>query len=121
MKPTPLFTRRTLAIAVAAALLPVSALAQSDNTLRMPSMEVVGSKDDAIARQTGAVVVIDREQIERIQPTSTEDVLRRVPGINTKTEEESAVVSNIGIRGLSASESKSLVLEDGVPVAPVHR
>jgi len=118
MKPTPLFTRRTLAIAVAAALLPVSALAQSDNTLRMPSMEVVGSKDDAIARQTGAVVVIDREQIERIQPTSTEDVLRRVPGINTKTEEESAVVSNIGIRGLSASESKSLVLEDGVPVAP---
>ncbi|SFM37462.1 TonB-dependent receptor family protein [Halopseudomonas yangmingensis] len=118
MKPTPLFTRRTLAIAVAAALLPVSALAQSDNTLRMPSMEVVGSKDDAIARQTGAVVVIDREQIERIQPTSTEDVLRRVPGINAKTEEESAVVSNIGIRGLSASESKSLVLEDGVPVAP---
>lgn len=118
MKPTPLFTRRTLAVAVAAALLPVSALAQSDNTLRMPSMEVVGSKDDAIARQTGAVVVIDREQIERVQPTSTEDVLRRVPGINAKTEEESAVVSNIGIRGLSASESKSLVLEDGVPVAP---
>lgn len=118
MKPTPLFTRRTLAVAVAAALLPVSALAQSDNTLRMPSMEVVGSKDDAVARQTGAVVVIDREQIERVQPTSTEDVLRRVPGINAKTEEESAVVSNIGIRGLSASESKSLVLEDGVPVAP---
>jgi hypothetical protein len=35
-----------------------------------------------------------------------------------KTEEETAIVSNIGIRGLSASEAKSLLLEDGVPVAP---
>ncbi|MDP4789567.1 MAG: TonB-dependent receptor plug domain-containing protein, partial [Haliea sp.] len=39
-------------------------------------------------------------------------------GINTATEDETAIVSNLGIRGLSASESKSLILEDGVPVAP---
>lgn len=85
---------------------------------KMPALQVVGSEADSISRQTGAVIIIDREEIERIQPTSTEDVLRRVPGINVKTEEESAVVSNVGIRGLSASESKSLILEDGVPVAP---
>jgi Fe(3+) dicitrate transport protein len=59
-----------------------------------------------------------RADIERLQPTSNEDVLRRIPGINVKTEEESAVVSNVGIRGLSSSQSKSLILEDGVPVAP---
>lgn len=118
MKPTPVFTPHLLAMAIAAAALPCAALAQSENTLRLPSMEVVGSQQDSISRQTGAVVIVDREQIERIQPTSTEDVLRRVPGINAITEEETSIVSNIGIRGLSASESKSLILEDGVPVAP---
>jgi len=108
--------RNTLALAIAAALLPSTALAQAP--LRMPALEVVGTDEDAILRQTGASVVVDREQIERVQPTSTEDVLRRIPGINTKTEDESAIVSNVGLRGLSASESKSLILEDGVPVAP---
>ncbi|WP_111643122.1 TonB-dependent receptor family protein [Marinimicrobium alkaliphilum] len=107
-----------LALAIAAVLLPGSLLAQAQEPLRMPALEVVGSDEDAILRQTGASVVVDREQIERVQPTSTEDVLRRIPGVNAKTEEESAIVSNIGLRGLSASESKSLVLEDGVPVAP---
>lgn len=91
---------------------------QNNPQFKMPALEVVGSQDGNISRQTGAVILIDREEIERIQPSSTEDVLRRVPGINAKTEEESAIVSNIGLRGLSASESKTLVLEDGVPVAP---
>lgn len=91
---------------------------QNNPQFKMPALEVVGSQDGNISRQTGAVILIDRQEIERIQPSSTEDVLRRVTGINAKTEEESAIVSNIGLRGLSASESKTLVLEDGVPVAP---
>lgn len=41
-----------------------------------------------------------------------------MPGIHIKGEEETAVVANIGIRGLSAADYKSLILEDGVPVAP---
>ncbi|SDU11508.1 TonB-dependent receptor family protein [Halopseudomonas salegens] len=118
MKHTMHFSRHKVAVAIAAALLPSALIAQTSEPLRMPAMEVIGSDEESILRQTGAFVIIDREQIERIQPTSTEDVLRRIPGIHTKTEEESAVVSNIGIRGLSASEAKSLVLEDGVPVAP---
>lgn len=118
MKTTPLFARHLIALAVAAAALPASALASSDAPLTLPAIDVVGYGEDDLSRQTGAVVVISREEIERLQPSSTEDVLRRIPGINVKTEEESAVVSNVGIRGLSASEAKSLVLEDGVPVAP---
>lgn len=116
MKLKPLIVMQALAIGsysmAASAEEPVNA------EFKMPALQVVGSEADSISRQTGAVIIIDREEIERIQPTSTEDVLRRVPGINVKTEEESAVVSNVGIRGLSASESKSLILEDGVPVAP---
>lgn len=121
MRPSPArFPRQPLAIAVAASLFPVAALAQddSDRAPPMPVIEVVGKRLEDISKMTGSVVLIDREQLELIQPLSTEDALRRVPGINAKTEEETAIVSNIGIRGLSASESKSLILEDGVPVAP---
>lgn len=118
MTPTSLFQRQHLALAVAVSLLPIGASAQTQDAFRMPAMEVVGSDQSSVSRQTGAVVIVDREQIERIQPKSTDDVLRRIPGIHAVTESETAIVSNIGIRGLSASESKSLILEDGVPVAP---
>jgi Fe(3+) dicitrate transport protein len=92
--------------------------AQADRAIPMPVIEVVGKRVDDAKRLTGSVVLVDREQIEAIQPLSTEDALRRVPGINIKSEEETSIVANFGIRGLSASESKSLMLEDGVPVAP---
>ncbi|CAM3681612.1 TonB-dependent receptor family protein [Rheinheimera salexigens] len=117
-------------LAVTLALISLNTLAQQetvaiDDSVKrqtiMPTLEVIRIVGDAVPvllEQTGTVVVIDRKQIERIQPLSTEDILRRIPGINIKSEEETAIVSNFGIRGLSASESKSLMLEDGVPVAP---
>ncbi|EMR13700.1 TonB-dependent receptor [Methylophaga lonarensis MPL] len=112
---------------VSAVLMSSAAVAENTNQepqqltasrFNMPALEVVGTQEDSIERQIGAVVIIDREQIERIQPTSTQDVLRGVPGINVNSEDPTAVVSNIGLRGLSASEQKTLILEDGVPVAP---
>jgi Fe(3+) dicitrate transport protein len=104
-----------LATAVAASLLPGILPAREG---AIPVIEVIGTREDAVSRQTGAVVVLEREDLEILLPVSTEDALRRVPGVNAKSEEETAIVANIGIRGLSASESKSLVLEDGAPVAP---
>lgn len=111
-------SRRPLAIALASVLLPAAACAAEGYEVPMPEIAVVGKRLEDVSRMTGSVVLMDREQIELIQPMSTEDALRRIPGVHTKTEEETAVVANFGIRGLSASESKSLVLEDGVPVAP---
>ena len=88
---------------------------------RMPTIEVISIRGQYAPHrfdETGSVVLVTAEDIERVQPLSTEDMLRRIPGINVKGEEETSIVANFGIRGLSASESKSLVLEDGVPVAP---
>jgi Fe(3+) dicitrate transport protein len=118
-----------LSLAVALASVSLSAVAQQTTSDEssverkkiMPALEVirvVGNADQVLLEQTGTVSIISREQIEQIQPLSTEDILRRIPGINIKSEEETSVVANFGIRGLSASESKSLMLEDGVPVAP---
>ena len=111
--------RRALSLAVAAALLPLAAQASGAVGLApIPTIEVIGRGEQAIARQPGTVVILEREDIEILLPLSTEDALRRVPGVNAVSEEESSVVANIGMRGLSAAESKSLILEDGVPVAP---
>ncbi|MCC5826900.1 TonB-dependent receptor [Alkalimonas sp.] len=124
------FTPNKLAMALALSALPLTALAgealdtaDDDGAQRSsaPRIEVIRVRGNQMSHahiETGTVILINREQIDAIQPLSTEDVLRRVPGINIKGEEETSIVANFGLRGLSASESKSLVLEDGVPVAP---
>ncbi len=119
-----LFRKRLLPLALLAVHGVLATVVQADETMQvkrerpMPVIEVIGRSEDAVSRQTGSVVILTAADFDRMQPISTEDVLRRVPGINTKSEEETSIVANIGLRGLSASESKSLVLEDGVPVAP---
>lgn len=115
--------RSLLAAAISVALLPAATQAETETLgwaaqSYIPVIEVIGRSENSVARQTGTVIVIQLEDLEIMLPLSTEDALRRLPGINAKSEEETAIVSNIGIRGLAASEAKSLVLEDGVPVAP---
>ena len=94
----------------------LSSVVYADN--RLPQIHVVGTEEADIARQPGAVSMVSREDMDKAQPRSTEDALSRVPGVYIKREEESAVVANIGIRGLSSADYKTLILEDGVPVAP---
>ncbi|WP_157670753.1 TonB-dependent receptor domain-containing protein [Chitinibacter sp. GC72] len=84
----------------------------------LPSIDVVGDEQGDIGKIPGSIAVVNRQEIDRIQPQSTEDVLKIVAGISIKPEEESAIVANIGVRGLSAGDYYSLILEDGVPVAP---
>jgi Fe(3+) dicitrate transport protein len=115
-----------LSLAALPLALPLSAVAQPDASTDdrrspAPGIEVIrvtGNQQGHAYVETGTVNLIDLEEIQSIQPLSTEDVLRRIPGINIKGEEETSIVANFGLRGLSASESKSLLLEDGVPVAP---
>src|SRR5690606_37930388 len=85
---------------------------------RLPMIMVVGDSRQDVLRQPGAVSIVTLEQLQLKQPRSTEEMLRSVTGVSIKPEEESAIVANIGLRGLSASDYKTLILEDGVPVAP---
>lgn len=95
-----------------------AAAEDADDLAFLPRINVVGEVEDAAALIPGAVTVVTAEDIDQLQPRSTEDVLRRVPGVHVKSEEESAVVTNIGVRGLTAGDYKTLVLEDGVPIQP---
>ncbi|MCH8478405.1 MAG: TonB-dependent receptor [Wenzhouxiangella sp.] len=87
-------------------------------SLDLPRIRVVAPTPLSLSLTPGAVYTITQEDIDEVQPRSTEDLLRRVPGIYIKREEDSAVVTNIGVRGLPAGDYKTLVLEDGVPVQP---
>lgn len=129
MSSQPVFRLTIVATLISSALFSTAALAQAGETSNEPNgertapprIEVIRVFGQSAAHrydETGSVVILDRDFIEQMQPLSTEDILRRVPGINIKGEEETSIVGNFGIRGLSASESKSLLLEDGVPVAP---
>ncbi|WP_127471601.1 TonB-dependent receptor family protein [Thiomicrorhabdus aquaedulcis] len=111
------FALKTLLISMAAAM-SVQASAQELKKTELPRIDVVGTADNAVAKQPGSVAIVTKEELELRQPMSTQDALRNVPGVVIKPEEESAVVANIGVRGLSAADYKTLILEDGVPVAP---
>lgn len=109
-------TPSRLAVAIAFALnFPAQGIAAQ---VELPRIDVISGGEEAIAKQAGSVSIVDKAQLERIQPLSTEDALRRAPGVHIKGEEETAVVANIGIRGLNAADYKTLILEDGVPIAP---
>ncbi len=84
----------------------------------LPTILVIGSSGEDRERQPAANTVITSEALRLQQPRSTEEALRNVPGVSIKPEEETAIVANIGIRGLSSADYKTLILEDGVPVAP---
>ena len=84
----------------------------------LPTILVIGTSGEARARQPAASTVVTAEELRLQQPRSTEEALRHVPGVSIKPEEETAIVANIGIRGLSSADYKTLILEDGVPVAP---
>jgi Fe(3+) dicitrate transport protein len=111
----------TIALLGASVILPYSGtlMAQQEEAgLRLPTILVIGNNPADVSRQPGAVSLVQLEELMLRQPRSTEEALRNVPGITIKPEEESAIVANIGMRGLSSGDYKTLILEDGVPVAP---
>src|SRR3989338_9920546 len=119
----PRFALKPLVLALAGTGLlasqPLFAQGESDDSERdMPAIYVIGKEENAALRQPGAVSIVGLEEMELRQPRSTEEILRTVPGVTVKPEEESAIVGNIGMRGLSSADYKTLILEDGVPVAP---
>lgn len=109
-------------IAASIALLMVTPLASAADapsaTKALPKVVVVGTELGDAERQPGAVTIVTEEELQLLQPRSTEEALRSVPGVTIKPEEESAIVANIGVRGLSSADYKTLILEDGVPIAP---
>ncbi|QKT04078.1 TonB-dependent siderophore receptor [Ectothiorhodospiraceae bacterium 2226] len=110
---SPSFPRRTLAASIALLCAPSLAFAQS----ALPRIDVIGG-GEAVERTPGSAQVIQAETLERDQPVSTQDALRRVSGINVVETDGYGLFPRIGVRGLNPDMSKKvLLLEDGAPIA----
>ncbi|MEO7035180.1 MAG: TonB-dependent receptor [Polyangiaceae bacterium] len=78
---------------------------------------VEGIKADALKRASGSGTTIGKREIRNAQPESSAEMLRRVPGIQVRTEDPMGFRLNLGVRGLSPVRSRLILMEeDGVPV-----
>ena len=95
----------------------------SSETVLEPQPDVVhevtvrGNKADALKRASGSGTTIGEREIKNAQPESTGELLRRVPGLQLRTEDPMGLRLNLGVRGLSPTRSRLILMEeDGVPV-----
>jgi Fe(3+) dicitrate transport protein len=78
---------------------------------------VQGNKAEALKRASGSGTTIGEREIRNTQPESNAELLRRVPGLQVRTEDPMGLRLNLGVRGLSPSRSRLILMEeDGVPV-----
>ena len=97
-----------------------SALAQDEAlaALSMQPLSIIGSPEDA-AQVTGGATVITEAELERLNYTDIQRILRLVPGVAIQLEDGFGLRPNISIRGTATNRSARITLmEDGVLIAP---
>lgn len=116
-------SRHLGAVLVVAALPPLRAADTASPTMPdaapvvLETVTIVGQPDEA-ALIPGSVTVLDGETLAASRVMTTNEALRKAPGVNVRDEEGFGLRPNIGIRGLNPTRStKVLLLEDGVPLA----
>lgn len=86
----------------------------------LPGVEVIGSVQQ-LERIPGSAARLGGQQLHESRVFTTNELLRKVTGLNAREEEGLGLRPNIGVRGLNPTRStKVLLLEDGVPftIAP---
>ncbi|MCF8318990.1 MAG: TonB-dependent receptor [Sphingobacteriaceae bacterium] len=96
-----------------------SATSQSDSIrMEMPQVVIIGKKDRLFTQVPGSVSIIDPKELKQTAALTSNEVLRKIPGLNVVDEEGAGLRLNIGSRGLDPDRSRNvLVLEDGIPIA----
>ena len=91
----------------------------SDSTIiEMPQIMIIGKRDGLISKTPGSATILNARDIKQFAPLTTNELLRKVTGINVVDEEGAGLRLNISIRGLDPDRSRNvLMLEDGVPIA----
>lgn len=81
-------------------------------------VQVIGERADALQGVPGSGTVIGSEELRRADPADAAEILRRVPGLVVRQDENAGMRLDVGVRGLDATRGRRvLVLEDGVPLA----
>jgi len=86
--------------------------------LPLQPLSIIGTPEDA-AQITGGATVITDEELERLNYTDIQRILRLVPGVAIQVEDGFGLRPNISIRGTATDRSARITLmEDGVLIAP---
>jgi len=109
------FRSSTLAVAIASGLVvPVAAFA-ADASSDLDGVVVTASRTEQTQNQVlAASTVIDRAEIERLQPRSLADLLRATPGISIANNGGPGKSTSVFLRGTESDHV--LVLVDGVKI-----
>ena len=106
-------SRRVLTTALFLAC--AQAAAQDTNPTQLDKIVVTATRTAQAEDETlASVTVIDREQIDRLQPASLPELLRGMPGIAIANNGGPGKQSSVFVRG--ASGSQVLVLIDGIRI-----
>jgi Fe(3+) dicitrate transport protein len=110
----------SLALCAGGAAAQQSAIAQTPTTaqqrLEIPEIVVIGEASN-LRTIPGSANVLDQSTLDASRVFTTNEALRKVPGIYARDEEGFGLRPNIGVRGLNPTRSsKVLLLEDGLPL-----
>lgn len=107
--------RISAATLLAALLTTGNAAAQTDDA----HLTVRGILPDRLAAVGGSATVLAEPELQRMQPVTAKEVLRRLPGVQVVDEDALGLKLNVSVRGLNARRSgRTLLLEDGAPIQP---
>ena len=91
-------------------------LADASRQIAVPRVDVIGNQEQLLKTPSSATI-IEQEELETSHVYTTNEALRKAPGVIVRDEEGFGMRPNIGIRGLNPTRStKVLLLEDGIPV-----
>ena len=91
-------------------------LADASRQITVPRVDVIGNQEQLLKTPSSATI-IEQEELETSHVYTTNEALRKAPGVVVRDEEGFGMRPNIGIRGLNPTRStKVLLLEDGIPV-----
>lgn len=89
-----------------------SGIAFANSAVDLPDTVVTASRQaQSLSATPAATTVFTRSEIERLQPSSVADLLRRVPGASITTNGGQGSLTSLSLRGTGSTQS--LVLVDG--------
>lgn len=119
--------RRTVLISTTAIVVAFSSVAHgqddvsaqgSADAIRLPTVSVIGTQDDA-DQLPGSGQILDTRDIREQNYDDVNRALRKVPGVYIREEDGFGLFPNISLRGVDGGRSaKVTIMEDGVLMAP---
>lgn len=87
--------------------------------IQIPEVEIISSQRNYSSKYVGSNIVVSSIEMRQTQPIGSEEVLKKVSGINIAGDMGISNRLNVGIRGSYPRRSANiLLLEDGIPIAP---